>query len=80
MCVAMLYKVGWYSWRVLSHYAVNSRITAPSSTLFLFSLEMSVLGNISFKQEERNNLNLTKLEVIRCTKSNMEDDLEAGEE
>lgn len=59
---------------------MNSRITAPSSTLFLFSLEMSVLGNISFKQEEKNDLNLMKLEVIRCTKSNMEDDLEPGEE
>lgn len=41
---------------------------------------MSFLGNISFKQEEGSNLKLMKLEVIRCTKCNMEDNLEAGEE
>lgn len=65
--------------RVLSHCAVNSRVTAPSSTLLLFSLETSFSGNISFKQEKGSNLNLKKLEVIRCTKSNTEEDLEAGE-
>lgn len=59
---------------------MDSKISAPSSTLFLFSLEMSFLGNISFKQEEGSNLKLMKLEVIRCTKCNMEDNLEAGEE
>lgn len=76
----MLYEVCWYSWRALSRYAVNSRIAAPSSTLFLFSFEMNFLGNISFKQEEGSNLNLMISEIIRCKKSNMEEDLEASEE
>lgn len=62
---------------------MNSRIPALSSTLFPFSLEMSLGGgvvrvlvsSISFKQVS--SLTLRKVEVIRCTKSNMGEDLEA---
>lgn len=70
--------VGGVGGRGLSHQATDSRIAALFSTHFLFSLEMSFLGGgISFKQEERSNLNLRKLGVIRCTKSNTEEGLGA---
>lgn len=66
--------------RVLRQAGVNSKREAPHPPSFLLSFEMSFLRNLNLEQKAGNNLNLMNLDVIRGTKSNVEDNLEAKEE